>query len=115
MRKLDSNVIGIDQGDVVLFSDFEHDGQMWTGDGPRHTRMAVEFSETYQNAPSVYVSVSMLDMSNSGNIRADLQAERITNKGFEIVFRTWGDTQVARCRVAWQSIGALNTDDVWDL
>lgn len=115
MRKLDSNVIGIDQGDVVLFSDFEHDGQMWTGEGPRHTRMAVAFSESYQTAPSVYVSVSMLDMSNSGNIRADLQAENITVTGFDIVFRTWGDTQVARCRVAWQSIGAVRTEDVWDL
>ena len=45
MRKLDSNTIGIDQGDVVLFSDFEHDGQMWTGDGPRNTRLAVKFAE----------------------------------------------------------------------
>ena len=50
MRKLDSNTIGIDQGDVVLFSDFEHDGQMWTGDGPRNTRLAVKFAEKYRDA-----------------------------------------------------------------
>ncbi|MCO4848152.1 MAG: H-type lectin domain-containing protein [Yoonia sp.] len=115
MRKLESNVIGIDQGDVVLFSDFEHDGQMWTGDGPRNTRMAVTYSEQYQTVPSVYVSISMLDVSNSGNVRSDVQAENITDTGFDIVFRTWGDTQVARCRVAWQSIGAVRADDVWDL
>jgi len=115
MRKLESNVIGIDQGDVVLFSDFEHDGQMWTGEGPRHTRMAVVFAEPYKTAPNVYVSVSMLDMSNSANTRADLQAENITENGFDIVFRTWGDTQVARCRVAWQSIGPVLADDVWEL
>jgi len=115
MRKLQNNIIGIDQGDVVLFSDFEDDGQMWTGDGPRKALMAVSYSEQYQTAPSVYVSMSMLDMSNSGNTRVDVQAENITDKGFEIVFRTLGDTQVARCRVAWQSIGAVRADDVWDL
>ena len=115
MRKLDSNVIGIDQGDVVLFSDFEHDGQMWTGEGPRNTRLAVAFGDRYHAPPNVYVSISMLDASNNGNSRYDVQAENITTKGFDIVFRTWGDTQVARCRVAWQSIGTVRADDVWDL
>ena len=115
MRKLDNNVVGIDQGDVVLFSDFEDDGQMWTGDGPRVARVPVVFSEKYMSMPNVYVSVSMLDMSNNANIRADLQAEDVTTSGFNIVFRTWGDTQVARCRVAWQSIGPVQADDVWEL
>jgi hypothetical protein len=62
MRKMENNVIGIDQGDVVLFSDFEHDGEMWTGDGSRNTRMTVAFSEKYIDRPVVYVSVSMLRM-----------------------------------------------------
>ncbi|MGB4113981.1 MAG: H-type lectin domain-containing protein [Yoonia sp.] len=115
MRKMENNVIGIDQGDVVLFSDFEHDGEMWTGDGSRNTRMTVAFSEKYIDRPVVYVSVSMLDASNETNIRFDVQAEDITNAGFVIVFRTWGDTKVARCRVAWQSMGAVRADDVWDL
>jgi len=115
MRKLDSNTIGIDQGDVVLFSDFEHDGQMWTGDGPRNTRLAVKFAEKYRARPNVYVSISMLDASNSANSRYDVQAEAISQAGFDIVFRTWGDTQIARCRIAWQSIGPISADDVWDL
>jgi hypothetical protein len=80
MRKLESNVIGIDQGDVVLFSDFEHDGQMWTGEGSRNTRMAVTYSEQYSFVPSVYVSISMLDVSNRGNSRSDVQAERVIVK-----------------------------------
>lgn len=57
----------------------------------------------------------MLDASNETNIRFDVQAEDITNAGFDIVFRTWCDTKVARCRVAWQSMGAVRADDVWDL
>ena len=115
MRTLDNNVIGIDQGDVVLFSDFEHDGQMWTGEGPRQSRVPVSYSEHYKSAPSVYVSVSMLDMSNNVNTRVDVQAENITPESFKIVFRTWGDIQVARCRVAWQSIGPVQADDIWEL
>ena len=115
MRKLESSVIGIEQGDVILFSDYEHDGDMWAGNGPREIRFAVSFSKKYPAAPSVYVSVSMIDMSNAANARADLQSENVTASGFDIVFKTWGDTQVARCRVAWQSIGPIQTDDVWEL
>ena len=115
MRKIESNIIGIDQGDVVLFSDFEHDGEMWTGEGPRETRMAVTFLDTYDVAPNVTVALSMLDVSNMGSTRHDIQAENISVAGFDIVFRTWGDTKVARARVAWQSIGPIASDEVWDI
>jgi len=115
MQRLESNTIGIDQGDVVLFSDFEDDGEMWRGDGPRQTRMGVAYSGRYIAVPFVTVSVSMLDMSKTSNIRWDVQTEDITITGFNIIFRTWGDTQVARCRVAWQSIGPVQTEDTWDL
>jgi len=101
MRKLENSVIGIEQGDVILFSDYEHDGDMWAGNGPHEIRFAVSFSEKYSAASSVYVSVSMIDMSNAANARADLQSENVTASGFDTVFKTWGDTQVARCRVAW--------------
>ena len=115
MRKIDSHLLGIDQGDVVLFSDFEHDGEMWTGDGPRKIVKAVSFSESYDKPPAVTVSISMWDMSNETYARADVQAEDVTASGFNIVFRTWGDTKVARARVAWQSIGAMKAEDAWEL
>lgn len=115
MRRLNSSTVGIDQGDVVLFSDFEHDGDMWKGEGPRQAREAVTFAQSYMYPPHVQVSISMWDISNSTNIRADVQAENITTNGFDIVFRTWADTQVARVRVAWTSIGELPNDDGWEL
>ena len=115
MRKLENSVIGIEQGDVILFLDYEHDGDMWAGDSPREIWFAVSFSEKYSTASSVYVSVSMSDMSNAANARADLQSENATASGFVIVFKTWSDTQVACCRVAWQSIGPIQTDDAWGL
>jgi hypothetical protein len=115
MRKLDSGVIGIDHGEVVMFSDFEDDGQMWRGEGPRQSREIVRFTAPFRSVPHVQVSISMWDISNKANIRADVQAEKITMTGFEIVFRTWSDTQVARIRVAWTAIGELPNADDWEL
>jgi len=115
MRRLDSGIVGIDHGEVVMFSDFEDDGQMWRGEGPRQSRESVSFAASYKTPPHVQVSISMWDISNRSNIRADVQAEKITADGFEIVFRTWSDTQVARIRVAWTAIGELPHEDDWQL
>ena len=115
MRKFGNHTVGVDQGDLVLFSDFEDDGEMWTGEGPRLTRHGVRFSESYDASPIVQVSLSMWDISNGANARADVTSENVTPGGFDIVFRTWGDTRVARVRVAWLSIGPIRSDDTWDL
>lgn len=115
MHRLTSGSIGIDHGDVVMFSDFEDDGEMWRGEGPRLNRVAVAFSEAYPRPPHVQVTVSMLDISNTSNARFDVKAENISAKGFEIVFRTWSDTRIARARVAWTAMGELAHDDGWEL
>ena len=115
MRRLNSGIVGVDHGETVMFSDFEDGGQMWRGDGPRQSRETVRFSASFKTPPHVQVSISMWDISNKSNIRADVQAEKITTDGFEIVFRTWSDTQVARIRVAWTAIGELPYDDDWEL
>ncbi|WP_090158449.1 H-type lectin domain-containing protein [Loktanella sp. DSM 29012] len=115
MRRIENNAVGIDQGDLVLFSDFEDDGAMWTGEGPRVTRQRVNFGELYADTPLVHVSLSMWDISNSANSRVDITSENIARDGFDVVFRTWGDTQVARVRVAWMAIGTLRSEDAWDI
>ena len=115
MHRIDSGVLGIDSGDVVLFSDFEDGGQMWQGKGARQSRAAVAFSQPFSTAPHVQVGISMWDISNNSNIRADVQAENVTEAGFEIVFRTWSDTKVARIRVAWTAFGSLPNEDGWEL
>ncbi len=45
MKRIRPQMLGVDQGSKVLFSDFEDDGEMWTGSGPRKTRIAIRFSE----------------------------------------------------------------------
>ena len=88
---------------------------MWTGEGPRMIMKSVKFSEEYREIPVVHVAMTMWDMDQNANQRADITAEKITTKGFDLVFRTWGDSRVARVRADWMSIGALPDEDEWEL
>lgn len=115
MKFFSTHPIGIDQGEVALFSDFENDGEMWTGSGPRERRKAVTFQEPFRSAPAVQVSVSLWDVETSSAVRAEIQAEKIKPEGFEIVFRTWSDTRIARIRVAWTAIGDVAHEDDWEV
>lgn len=115
MKELSGRTIGIDQGDDVLFSDFEDDGEMWTGSGPRERRKAVVFNRPFKAPPSVFAALSMWDMDSEANVRADVGTDNVTPEGFELVFRTWGDTHVARARMRWMAIGPVLSDDDWDL
>lgn len=116
MRKIRSHMIGIDQGTLNLFSDFDTDGEMWTGEGPRERKHHVQFSETYLSPPAVTVGISLWDLDANTNPRMDISAIDITETGFTAVFRTWSDTRVARIRMSWQSIGQVgDPDDAWVL
>ncbi|MEX3016406.1 H-type lectin domain-containing protein [Gymnodinialimonas hymeniacidonis] len=75
----------------------------------------MEFTEAYLEPPMVHVAISMWDTGGDTNQRADLRAEKITTKGFSLVFRTWGDSRVARIRADWMAIGQLPDDDIWDV
>lgn len=115
MKRFNNHLVGIDQGDVVLFADFENGGDMWTGSGPRERRHEVRFSEAFRSDPVVHTSISLWDVDTKSPVRVEVLAESITPEGFEIVFRTWLDTRVARVRVAWMAIGELPNDDDWEI
>jgi hypothetical protein len=115
MKRFHNHLVAIDQGDVVLFADFEDGGEMWTGTGLRERRQKVQFSEPFRSEPAVHVSISLWDVDTGSAVRAETAAESITPEGFELVFRTWLDTRVARVRVAWMAIGELPHDDDWEI
>jgi len=115
MRRLRSSLVGIDQGSQTLFSDFQDDGPMWSGSGPRETRLKVTFSERFRDVPAVHLGMSMWDTDGNTNQRADLRGEAVTAEGFEIVFRTWGDSRVARIRADWIAIGEVSGEDDWEI
>ena len=115
MKRISSHPVGIAQGSRLMFSDFANDGPMWTGSGPRESRHIITFSEPFAAPPAVMVGISMWDMDAQTNLRADIMAERVTEKGFDLVFRTWSDTRVARIRADWTAIGPLPDEDAWDI
>jgi len=107
--------IGVENGSTILFNDFAHDGAMWTGSGPREVRQSQTFREPFQSVPVVTVGISMWDIDHKHNARADLTAENVTAGGFHLVFRTWGDSRIARVRADWTAIGPVKDDDHWDV
>ena len=114
MRRF-SGLIGIEQGTKILFSDFVHDGAMWTGSGPREVRQKEQFKEAFVAPPVVTVGISMWDMDHNANSRVDITAENVSETGFEIVFRTWADTRIARIRADWLAIGQAQDEEDWDV
>ena len=115
MLRIRNHLVGVVQGEVILFSDFDRDGDMWVGEGPRKSTQIITFSEPYARVPAVSCWISMQDISNETFTRTDVLADRITPKEFRIVFRTWGDTKIARIRVSWLAIGELAGEDDWEI
>jgi len=115
MKRLKSHLVGLEQGSTIMFSDFEHDGPMWSGEGPREARIDIRFDDSFRTPPVVHVAMGMWDTEGQMNQRADLRAENITPEGFDLVFRTWGDSRIARVRADWLAIGELSDDEVWDV
>ena len=87
---------------------------MWTGPGPRAVRQPIRFAEPFRAAPLLQVAISMWDIDQQSNQRADIAATEITREGFTLVFKTWGDTRVARIRADWLAIGPVAHEDGWE-
>ena len=99
----------------MMFTDFQSGGPMWTGEGPREVRRTVSFDTPFLRRPAVMVGVSLWDSDRHSNLRADLTAENITAEGFDLVFRTWADSRLARIRADWTAIGAVPDEGDWQV
>ena len=115
MQIINSSRLGIAQGSVDLFSDYEEGGDMWTGEGSRVRSQRIRFEQSFAAPPAVHVSLTLWDMDSAHNVRADLAAEDVSETGFDAVFRTWLDTRVARVRISWLAVGAVLSEDDWDV
>lgn len=113
MKRISGAAVGIQSGSTLLFSAFEDGGEMWTGTGPRKSVYHITFDEGFEEIPTVHLSMNMWDTDVGSNQRLDVQAASITKTGFDIEFRTWGDTRVARVRATWLAIGPVPYVDDW--
>ncbi|TFL19964.1 H-type lectin domain-containing protein [Jannaschia formosa] len=115
MRRLSHHLIGIDQGSELLFADFEEDGPMWTGSGPREVRRRVTFSQSFRAPPVILTGLALVDIDTTVNLRLDLGHEAVTTEGVGLILKTWGDSRIARIRADWTAIGELADAEDWDL
>ncbi|MCB5408963.1 H-type lectin domain-containing protein [Pseudogemmobacter faecipullorum] len=107
--------VGILQGSEILFADFATGGPMWVGEGPREVRSRVSFPQPFQAPPAVMAGLSMWDLDHRTNSRIDLSTAAVTAEGFDLVFRTWGDSRIARIRASWTAIGQLRDAEQWQV
>ncbi|NDW48023.1 H-type lectin domain-containing protein [Ruegeria sp. PrR005] len=115
MKVFSAHRMAIQQGDVAMFSDYENGGDMWTGSGNRERRHTVRFKQAFRSAPAIVVGISLWDVDTGAAVRAEVKADDVTPDGFDIVFRTWADTRVARLRIGWTAIGEVSNEDDWDV
>ena len=115
MKRISTATLGIEQGSRLLFSDFANGGAMWSGHGHRESRTGVLFPHPFRTPPAVIIGIALMDLDHNTNTRTEILAEYVTVTGFEIVFRTWGDTRVARIRAEWTAIGAVLGEEEWEV
>ena len=115
MRRFRSHRVGVAHGSVPMFAHFGNDGPMWAKAGPRAVRRPVRFEAPFRSPPVVQVTISMWDTDGGRNQRADIAAEAIGTEGFDLVFRTWADSRVARIRADWMAMGEVDDDEDWDV
>lgn len=111
MIRISDYAVGVQTGVTLIFSDYEDDGPMWSGHGPRHVIQHVTFDTPFVEEPAVHLSLSMWDVDNAAVNRVDLRVDDIGLSGFSLKFSTWGDTRVARARASWMAIGSVPHPD----
>jgi len=114
MKQQFATGLAVQQGDTLVFSDFETGGDMWTGEGDRERRVDVRFDQRFRRPPLVNIAIKMIDADQGANLRYDLILENVTQRGFEVRMKTWGDTKIARASVNWTAIGPSFYDGDWE-
>lgn len=89
-----------------VFNHVDRNEPMWTGEGDRSVRVAVQFAAPFHKPPHITIGLSGIDTSRAQNLRFNLIAEEVTRDGFVINFVTWDDTKIARASATWSAIGA---------
>jgi hypothetical protein len=72
-----------------------------TGEGSREWRKRINFDVSFSQTPAIIVGFSVLDIVNSDDFRANVEADNITTDGFDLKIGTWGETEVWSVAVSW--------------
>ncbi|XP_028402211.1 uncharacterized protein LOC114525188 [Dendronephthya gigantea] len=67
----------------------------------RTQRFHVNFTQSFEEAPSVIVSLHNLDVDQNFNLRVNGIAVNITSSGFDLWHRAWADTKIYGLGYSW--------------
>lgn len=115
MSNLTQAELAIDGGIAQVFDHIEREGPMWSGTGKRWARAVVDFEQEFGAPPRVQLSIAMIDADSGRNLRFELHAEDVTEKGFTAVAHTWSDTRIGRLQVNWTAIGTRRAEGAWNV
>ena len=105
MNSVTAYAVAIENGTVQIFDHIENEGPMWHGSGKRWSRAVVRFADPFTHAPTVQLSLAMIDADSGRNLRLELHAEDVRPDGFTAVAHTWSDSRIGRLQLNWTAIG----------
>lgn len=73
-------------------------------EGDRTVSLEVSFDKPFDIKPSIIVSVSILEATNSTPIRYNVSPTAISRDGFVIKIVTWGNTKIDRIGGSWIAV-----------
>ena len=117
MNAVTTNSVAIEGSVAQVFDHIDNGGPMWAGTGKRWARTIVNFQENFNKAPTVQLSIAMIDADSARNLRLELYAEDVTADGFTAVAHTWNDTRIGRLHVNWTAVGTTDAEipGVWEV
>jgi hypothetical protein len=101
-------LIELGSEDIRNHHDFYEDFQK----GKRTCSVSVEFKQTFQATPEIFVALKKIDLGGSltkgpgGSIdRLWLRTEHQSKAGFTLIFETWDDSIVYAASASWIAVG----------
>ncbi len=73
--------------------------------GERKFTPHIEFKDPYVIPPNVVVSLTGIDGDNTSNSRLTVTPVNVTEKGFDIEYKTWYDTRITSVWSSWTAFG----------
>lgn len=95
------------QGGTVYHSAYA-DTTNWTllnGTGERKFITRIYFRDPYQKPPTVTAFLTGLDVGNDTNHRLTVKPVNVTRTGFDLEYKTWGDSHISSTRSTWTAFG----------
>ena len=95
-------------GGEITSANYSVNPNTWTllsGSGERKFTTHVDFKEAYKKTPIVALSLSGMDALNTANTRMSVTPTNVTEKGFDVEYKTWGNSQIWAVFVNWTAFG----------